>query len=433
MIALLSAPLLCVAVTACSGGSPAASTPPLSAQSSRVARTPDGLERPDTKAIFNVHVFDPNDAGLGVNPEAGLYQDAQGDLFGTTKAGGQYTFGNAFEVTGTQYTVLHDFAGGVSDGAYPIGVFVAGSNGVLYGTTSHGGNAACEGQGCGTVFSLTPQASGYTEKVLYSFTGPPDGAVPQAGVVLYNNVLYGTTSKGGASDGGTVFALPLGAAGDKVLHSFSGADGTKPNAALLVHGGNFYGTTSGGGNRGGGTVFEISPAGQFQVLHTFGLKLDGVAPEAPLVAAKGKLFGTTSLGGSAGFGMVFSLQGTTSYSDIYDFQGPQAGDGSDPRAALTLAPSGALFGTTTQGGTGTCASKNGDVFGCGTLFKLEENGLGTYTETVLHQFEGVPDDDGAQPASALVLDGDELFGTANNGGEGGSICPAGCGILYRYN
>jgi len=82
--------------------------------------------------------------------------------------------------------------------------------------------------------------------------------------------LYGTTTYGGASDGGGVFELPA-ASPEKLLYSFTGkTDGAIPRAGLIMDSsGNLYGTTYGGGNTGlacggepsdtCGVVFKLKP------------------------------------------------------------------------------------------------------------------------------------------------------------------------------
>jgi uncharacterized repeat protein (TIGR03803 family) len=78
------------------------------------------------------------------------------------------------------------------------------ANGVFYGTTTYGGGSGCsDEQGCGTVFSLTPQG---TENVLYRFTGSTDGEYPSS-LIFVGGALYGTTSSGGANGYGTVFKV----------------------------------------------------------------------------------------------------------------------------------------------------------------------------------------------------------------------------------
>jgi uncharacterized repeat protein (TIGR03803 family) len=115
----------------------------------------------------------------------------------------------SFSVSGKE-KVLHVFKGG-SDGALPI-ADLANVNGVLYGTTEYGGGGNCQseyGKGCGTVFQITTTGS---ESVLHRFSGTDDGAAPLADLIGVNGTLYGTTSRGGNNgcrgEGcGTVFEL----------------------------------------------------------------------------------------------------------------------------------------------------------------------------------------------------------------------------------
>ena len=215
----------------------------------------------------------------GAQPLAGVVS-AGGSLFGTTYSGGDiycgyYGCGVVYELTppaahGDPWTetTIYTFTGS-PDGGSPEAALTVGPGGVIYGTTSSGGSAAC---GCGTVFQLTPPpVSGgtWTESAIYSFTGiNGDGASPSASVVVGSNgALYGTTQSGGSADLGTVFKLtpPATTGGgwtERVLHSFSGenGDGATPLAAL-VPGANgvLYGTTSTGGTAGHGTVFAVAP------------------------------------------------------------------------------------------------------------------------------------------------------------------------------
>ena len=70
---------------------------------------------------------------------------------------------------------LYRFRG--KNGSEPYAGLILDNKGALYGTTSEGG-----AYGQGTVFRLTPSASGYTESFLYSFTGGTDGLAPWAGL-----------------------------------------------------------------------------------------------------------------------------------------------------------------------------------------------------------------------------------------------------------
>jgi uncharacterized repeat protein (TIGR03803 family) len=143
-------------------------------------------------------------------PEGSLVAAKSGTIYGTTLMGGASKDGTVFELTfasGTwTYSVIHSFTGGTTDGANPFCSLAIGTTGAVYGTTMLGG-----AHSYGTVFRVSPvKGGGWTESVLYSFTDGKDGAYPTAGVVLgAKGVSFGTTTAGGASDGGVVFKLTL--------------------------------------------------------------------------------------------------------------------------------------------------------------------------------------------------------------------------------
>jgi uncharacterized repeat protein (TIGR03803 family) len=131
----------------------------------------------------------------GANPVAGLVEDSNGDLFGTTSGGGAYGDGTVFEVAAFSLaiTTLASFNG--TNGAGPEAGLVEDSNGSLFGTTSAGG-----AYGAGTVFQVGASGAIAT---LVSFNGA-NGAVPLAGLVEDSNGnLFGTTEFGGAGNSGT--------------------------------------------------------------------------------------------------------------------------------------------------------------------------------------------------------------------------------------
>jgi hypothetical protein len=127
-----------------------------------------------------------------------------------------------------------------------------GSKGELYGSTDIGGTGTlCSGgNGCGTIFSLTPPASPgepWTNTVLYNFTGGADGAGPNdVPTIGKDGVLYGTT-------GGTVYSLvpPTVAGGSwtfNVLYTFGPNDGAT-SSVVIGPNGTLYGTDYSGGHR----------------------------------------------------------------------------------------------------------------------------------------------------------------------------------------
>ncbi len=145
------------------------------------------------------------DAGF---PYGGLVSDASGSLFGTTYYDGANDFGSVYQLARNargiwKEKVLYSFQGG-SDGSNSIADLVFDAVGNLYGTTSEGGAPGCS---CGTVFKLAPAGGGrWTESVVYSFTGVPDGAFAYNGMVgdgLGN--FYGTTVHGGSANEGSIY------------------------------------------------------------------------------------------------------------------------------------------------------------------------------------------------------------------------------------
>ena len=190
----------------------------------------------------------------GAHPWAGLLLSGN-TLYGTTSEGGNAGKGTVFAIStdGTGFTNLHSFTG-VSEGAYPYAGLVLSSN-TLYGTTEFGG-----GSGHGTVFAMNIDGSGI--KTLHNFSGSIDGARPTSVLVLSGNTLYGTAQFGGSTGSGTVFAITTDGASFTTLYSFNGGDdGSFPYAGLVLFNNRLYGTATGGGLFGLGTVFNLPVSG----------------------------------------------------------------------------------------------------------------------------------------------------------------------------
>ena len=242
----------------------------------------------------------------GAKPCAGLVFDGSGNLYGTTANGGAFDSGTVFEIVpGGVETVIHSFAGGSTDGAGPKARLALDGNGNLYGTTFAGGTA-----GYGTVFKLDPMN---LETVLYNFTGGLDGGNPLGGVTLdAAGVLYGTTELASSITRpygcckGTVFVL--NGSNETVLYTFTGgSDGGTPASDLVLYNGVLYGTTLSGGPSQAGTVFAVDAVtGSETVLHGFTGQADGGSPRAGLLlSSKGVLYGTAKAGGQFMKGVVY--------------------------------------------------------------------------------------------------------------------------------
>lgn len=323
----------------------------------------------------------------------------------------QACFGFVCYLQAQTFAVLHPFSGG--DSANPAGALaIAGDR--LYGTTS-----AYWSSRNGTVFTVKIDGTGF--EALHAFSTPTynpgfnvdtnsDGALPMARLLLLGDTLYGTAHKGGMYGLGTVFSIKTNGTGFTTLHHFSSdyTEGANPWAGLISSGDTLYGTTYAGGDSSVGTVFALKTDGNgFRIVHHFDA-YNGAAPMADLILDGNTLYGTANNGGSSSVGTVFKVNTDgTGFTNLHVFSGAQ---GANPANAGLVLTDGILYGTTFMGGSA----------GYGTVFKLETNGNSFAT---LHSFSAPvnsTNDDGANPASGLVLLGNTLYGATGRGGHLGS-------------
>ena len=330
--------------------------------------------KPDGSGYTTLHSFNGTD---GTKPQSDLILYG-GRLWGTATDGGGGSCplgcGTVFSVdpNGGGAKVEYTFNGGTHDGAYPYGGLVA-MNGLLYGTTINGG-IHCPSKGCGTIFEINP-ASG-KERLIFRFDGS-DGAYPYGNLIAGSGgVLYGTTANGGdACPGhgcGTVFEVHATQRSEKILHRFAGGtkDGAHPFAGLVRIGSELWGTTVNGGTHGYGTAFAVNTSpGKEVEMYSFKGGSDGAYPRAALVAQNGTLYGTTTRGGGKchvvnGCGTVFSLV-TANGAETVLHAFASTPDGHDP-FAVPIVVGGKLYGTTESGGIEPGCNLNG----CGTIYSV---------------------------------------------------------------
>jgi uncharacterized repeat protein (TIGR03803 family) len=338
-----------------------------------------------------------NFSGSSSNPSAGLVADANGNLFGVAgleQPNCTQHCGSVFELsptaTGWSFNLLYEFKGG-GDGVDPQGPLVFDAAGNLYGTTTYGGGSCpFQKQGCGTVFELSPNSNGsWSETVLYRFKQTSDGAAPVTGVILDSSGnVYGTTEFAG------------------LVNTIS------PN--------------------GCGTVYELTHSGgswSFSVLHTL-VAATGCSGGTLTFDTTGNLYVAAGSGGTAnnhcgnGCGLIFKLTPRGSAwteSALYSFTGGSDGDTPFP---LIFGSDGNLYGAALFGGSGACAIGDG---GCGTIFKLTPSGS-SWSFSVLQAFNG---NDGEEPVGVTLAANGNLYGTTENGGAASTKCSDGCGTVFE--
>jgi uncharacterized repeat protein (TIGR03803 family) len=307
-----------------------------------------------------------------------LETDSAGNIYGTTVLGGDFGGGTVFQLsptaTGWVHTVLYSFTGG-ADGGEPYKGVTIDSEGNLYGTAVTGGSGSCEG-GCGVAYKLTNSEGTWTQTVIHAFTGGDDGSGPGARLTVdRRGNVYGMAPTAGAYGSGTIYKIHQSDSGDwilKVIHAFTGgADGGTGSAGRMVLRHNqLYGAATTGGTYGSGIVFELTPKGV----------QEGVEESV----------------------------GEWHFRTIYSFRGQP--DGVFPYGALLFDASGNIYGTTYYGGDN----------GIGTVYKLSPQPIGEWDENVLYSFQDAPD--GNSPISNLVFGGGgDLYGTTSEGGLGSGV------------
>ncbi len=273
--------------------------------------------------------------------------------------------GTVFRITPSGvFTAIYSFCSldDCTDGIQPKGTLAIGNDGNLYGTTFAGGRGGK--QGPGTFFMIT-LAGTFTR--LYEFGNGPDGGNPEAGLALGSDGnFYGTTISLGANNAGTIFKITPDGNTFTTLYNFCSqpdcTDGAQPAVyAPLVQAsdGNFYGATQQGGANGKGNVYRITPGGSFTSIYSFCSQQgcpDGDTPMAGLIqAADGNLYGTT-YGDTTLNGTIYRISTSGAFTNLYTFTGGT--DGAHSWAALVQGSDGSLYGATELGGT----------HGSGTIF-----------------------------------------------------------------
>lgn len=405
-------------------------------------------------------------SSIGSQPQAGLIQATNGNLYGTTQYGGINGDGTIFEYNYTSNicTTKFSFDEYTNQGGYaPLSRLLQATNGKLYGTTSRGNSSTSY---TGSFFEFDPLTNTYINLVFLNSLNvshflPLGSPVMQAS----NGKIYGVLNEGGISNGGVIFEYNLNTnIVQKKIDLYFVSEGGNPYGSLvLASNGKFYGVNSGGLlNRG--VLFEYNSN-----TNSYTKKIDfsnttGMFPSGSLMqASNGKLYGTTQMGGLHQNGILYEYEITTntftkkvdfSTLDFYacgslleasngKFYGLARGDNSNyanygflyeynpttnyitfifsftnstgfmPNGSLIEASNGNLYGMTSEGGD----------FQEGTIFQFNYN---THTLYKLYSFQS--NIDGGYPLGSLI--------EATNGKLYGMTCTGGTfsrGTIFEYD
>jgi uncharacterized repeat protein (TIGR03803 family) len=363
----------------------------------------------------------PDCSGDGGTPLAGLIIDSSGNLYGTTSSGGAHSGGVVFELvkpsmpSGDWSLVqIYSFCSVVvssvcTDGEQPMSklTYSGAESGVpydgtsmLFGTTFLGGASSGPSTDLGTVYALHLSGRGnWSEKAIIQFNSA-NGSKPETGLVMdaTTNILWGTTQGGGSALAGVAFKLVPGSNlwtkpwTETVIYNFCWAlsnpctDGRGPGGVVRDSSGNLFGAAldgGGGSSPGNGMIFELANGNCTEngvsgfwcntALFDFcaaptcaSPNPNGTNPSLTsdlAIDSSGNLFGTTTAGGNASNGgIVYELSGTTE-TVLHNFcSSSSCTDGNLPLAGVILDSNGNIYGTTSEGGSGSPAS--------GTAFKI---------------------------------------------------------------
>ena len=298
--------------------------------------------------------------GADGNFPSGVAIDRAGRLYGPAQNnGGGTVYRLAQAASGWVLDTLYNFPFGAGANS-PAGVIV-GKNDILYGA-AQGGLQNCNGYYCGFIFDLRPEPSAcvsatcsWMENTVYNFTVPTDASGGGALVSDQAGNLYGVSGSGGAHQKGAVFELSpsIGGWTENILYSFTGgADGGGPTDIIVGKDGNLYGMAAGGGSIGLGVVFELTPSGSDwseSVLYNipFGEGV-GSNPHSLIQDSAGNLYGIYQYAGCCDnpTGVIFMLSpagGNWVFTELHHGNDQLPGD--DVFLNMTIDTGGNLLGT----------------------------------------------------------------------------------------
>lgn len=274
-----------------------------------------------------------------------LAEGSDGYLYGTAGGGGPNaaSAGTLFKIakSGSGFQVIETYCTTCVTGGFPDNI-VAGSDGNLYGTTSAGGTYTCQGLGCGVVFKLTTTGT-YT--VLHSLNGTTDTQSPNGVIQASDGKLYGTTA---STYTGTIFRVDPTTGQFTTIYNFPTANHSL-DVATQASNGLLYGASRLTNNTGPITVYSSTLAGSVHDLVTISFgsaKKIGIGPF--LQASDGNLWSTSNSGGTSYYGAVFAVSTSGTVVQDLSLDGTK---GAYPVAGVLQTTNGTIYVSMTDRGT----------------------------------------------------------------------------------
>lgn len=281
-----------------------------------------------------------------------------------------------------------------------------------------GGNVQANQSSNGFLFST--DSTGQNFQVKYDFPVTVYGALPaNLEMIPYNGKLYGTTSRGGTNDYGTIFEY------DPTTNIYTKkfdfgpsitATGGTPKGSLLLYNNKFYGLAAEYGVNGTGCLFEWDPATNVYTkkfdFTGVGGSLPGTNPQNSLRLLNGKMYGTTQQGGGSNLGVVFEWDpATNAYNKLYELTGPNGW--------------GFYNNVTAYNNKLYCMSHQGGTSGYGALYVIDPSMPYGSNTTIIKQFDAASG--GTANNNEMIVYNNKLYGCLYNGGSNSA------GVLFELN
>lgn len=340
-----------------------------------------------------IHAFSFQNPGNVPNDELTIVNNR---FYGTTYAGGNFDAGVIFEyvASSNSYIKLYDFD--ITDGYAPTGHLIFYNN-KLYGIATNFNDE----YGGPIIFTFDPLNKVYN--VVYRF-GPLEGDGPN-GLVLYNDLFYGTTRNGGVNYSGVLFRFDPADGTFTKLHDFDQQNGSQPTAALTVYDEKLFGISITGGKNSTGVIFSYDIlTNEYIKRFDFDFTTSGIYPSGTMVNFHDHLYGVTSSGSLFGAGALFSYQPDSgNYNSLTYFD---SANGISPSGLIEF--NNVLYGSTYEGG----------AYDEGVLYRFDPD---INTLNVLYNYQEV------MGGGILTPYENKLYGFIRWGGD------YKCGMLFNYD